>query len=157
MGRRLQNYMEITRKQIIDDRELMKILQEKSKLQKEVDTRVDKFKDLTANSEKLKAEIEKLQEEFRIEHNKIKDEVQKIDEEIKPFLTKIQRYKDKIDPIIKKHNIELKEFETLSETFIENGKVVVSIIDMVENYKQHLRKQIDEQRANKTNSKEEKK
>jgi predicted nucleic acid-binding Zn-ribbon protein len=149
--------MEITRKQIIDDRELLKILQEKSKLQKEVDTRVDKFKNLTAKADSLKTQIEKLQEEFRIEHNKIKDEVQKIDEELKPFLTKIQRYKDKIDPIIKKHNIKVGEFEALSETFIENGKVVVNIIDLIENYKQHLRKQINDQRANKANPKEKKK
>jgi predicted nucleic acid-binding Zn-ribbon protein len=149
--------MEITRKQIIDDRELLKILQEKSKLQKEVDTRVDKFKNLTVKADSLKTQIEKLQEEFRIEHNKIKDEVQKIDEELKPFLTKIQRYKDKIDPIIKKHNIKVGEFEALSETFIENGKVVVNIIDLIENYKQHLRKQINDQRANKANPKEKKK
>lgn len=144
------------RKQIIDDRELLKILNEKAKLQKEIDKKIDKFKNLTAKTDQLQEAINALKEEFKVEYEKVEADVKQIDEEMKPYLTKTQRYKDKINPILKKHNIELGEFEIIQSTELENGKVVVSIIDLVEEYKKQLKNKINDQRGDTTNTGEKK-
>jgi len=145
------------RKQIIDDRELLTILNEKAKLQKEIDKKIDKFKNLTAKTDQLQEGINALKEEFKTEYEKVEGKVKEIDEEMKPYLTKTQRYKDKINPILKKHNIELGEFEIIQSTELENGKVVVSIIDLVEEYKKQIKDKINDQRGDTTNTGEEKK
>jgi len=145
------------RKQIIDDRELLTILNEKAKLQKEIDKKIDKFKNLTAKTDQLQEAINALKEEFKTEYEKVEGKVKEIDEEMKPYLTKTQRYKDKINPILKKHNIELGEFEIIQSTELENGKVVVSIIDLVEEYKKQIKDKINDQRGDTTNTGEEKK
>lgn len=144
------------RKQIIDDRELLKILNEKAKLQKEIDKKIDKFKNLTAKTDQLQEAINALKEEFKVEYEKVEANVKQIDEEMKPYLTKTQRYKDKINPILKKHKIELGEFEMIQSTELENGKVVVSIIDLVEEYKKQLKDKINDKRGDTTNTGEKK-
>ena len=144
------------RKQIIDDRELLKILNEKAKLQKEIDKKIDKFKNLTAKTDQLQEAINALKEEFKTEYEKVEADVKQIDEEMKPYLTKTQRYKDKINPILKKHKIELGEFEMIQSTELENGKVVVSIIDLVEEYKKQLKDKINDKRGDTTNTGEKK-
>jgi oligoendopeptidase F len=131
------------RKIIIDDRKLLQILNEKGKLQKEVDKKIAKFKDLTKTTDEIKAKIEALQNEFKKEYQKVEAEVKRIDEEMKPYLQKMQRYKDKIDPILRKHKIEKGEFEQVQSVDTDNGKVAVFIEDLVEIYKGNLRKQLN--------------
>ena len=149
------------RKIIIDDRELLTILNDKAKVQKQYDEKIKNFKDITAKTEKLQNQIRELQEEFKAEYGKVDGKVKEIQEELRPYMMKIERYKDKINPILKKHNIETDEFEVIDETYIEDGKVVVGISNLIENYKEHLRKQIkaqkDESANNKTNTGKEKK
>lgn len=127
------------RKVLIDDRNLLKILNDKESLQKEINIKIDSFKNLTSKSDKLSAKIKELQEEFKIEYDKVKLEVAKIEEEMKPYLIKLERYKDKINPIVESKGIELGEFEIVTSVALEKGKVMVEITDLVESYKESLR------------------
>lgn len=127
------------RKVLIDDRNLLKILNEKSKLQDEINVKIKRFENLTKKSDSIQAKIKELQEEFKIEHGKVNAEVQAIDEEMKPYLVKLERFKDKIAPIVESKGIKLDEFETITSVTLEKGKVVAVIEDLVENYKTSLR------------------
>lgn len=127
------------RKVIIDDRNLLKILNDKEKLQKEINEKIDKFKNLTKIADELQAQIKDLQEKFKVEHEKIKDDVEKIDADMRPYMVKLERFKDKIYPIVDSKGIELGEFETISNIKLENGKVVAEIEDLLENYAEKLR------------------
>lgn len=127
------------RKVLIDDRNLLKILNDKESLQKEINTNIDRFKNLTSKSDKLQSKIKELQEEFKIEYDKVKAEVEKIEEEMKPYLIKLERYKDKVNPIVESKGIELGEFEIITSVLLEKGKVMVEIEDLVEAYKENLR------------------
>ena len=129
------------RKVIIDNRELLKILQDKEKVQSEIDKKTEEFKNLTAKSDDLKEQIEKLKLEFKEEHDKINGEVIRIDEEMQPYLNKIQRFKDKIMPFIEKQSIKLGEFEVLNSVEIDSGKATCVIVDKVELFKEQLRTQ----------------
>lgn len=127
------------RKVLIDDRNLLKILNDKEALQKEINLKIDSFKNLTSKSDKLSSKIKELQEEFKIEYDKVKAEVESIEEEMKPYLIKLERYKDKINPIVESKGIELGEFEIVTSVLLEKGKVMVEITDLVESYKESLR------------------
>lgn len=127
------------RKVIIDDRNLLKILNDKEKLQNEINAKIDKFKDLTKVADELQAKIKKLQDKFKAEHDRIEDDIVKIDAEMKPYMIKLERFKDKIQPIVESKGIKLKEFETVSSISLEKGKVVAVIDDLLENYKEQLR------------------
>lgn len=127
------------RKLVIDDRKLLGILNDKNELQNEMNKQIDTFKNLTKKSDKLSAQIKELQEEFKVEYEKVQTEVKQIDEDMKPYLVKLERFRDKINPIIESKGIELGEFETMTEVALEEGKVVVQIEDLLENYKTHLR------------------
>lgn len=145
------------RKVIIDDRSLLKILQDKEKLQKEINIKVEKFKNLTKKVDELKVVLDKAQEEYATEYHRVEAEVKQIDEDMKPYLVKIERYKDKINPIIANKGIEMGEFEVATATKIEKGQVVVEIEDKVEIYKETLRKQLNDLRGNKKNTGDESK
>ena len=127
------------RKVLIDDRNLLQILNDKKKLQDEINTKIDKFKNLTEKSDAIQEKIKALKEEFKIEYDKVKEEVAKIDEEMKPYLIKLERFKDKINPIVESKGIKLGEFEIITNIELIDGKVVVEIEDLVENYKTSLR------------------
>lgn len=127
------------RKVLIDDRNLLQILNDKKKLQDEINTKIDKFKNLTEKSDAIQEKIKTLKEQFKIEYDKVKEEVAKIDEEMKPYLIKLERFKDKINPIVESKGIKLGEFEIITNIELIDGKVVVEIEDLVENYKTSLR------------------
>lgn len=127
------------RKILIDDRNLLKILNDKESLQNEINSKIDKFKNLTSKSDKLQAKLQEVQLEWKTEYDKVKDEVAKIEEEMKPYLIKLERYKDKINPIVESKGIELGEFEIVTSVLLEKGKVMVEITDLVESYKESLR------------------
>lgn len=127
------------RKILIDDRNLLKILNDKDSLQKEINTNIDRFKNLTSKSDKLQAKLQEVQLEWKTEYDKVKEEVAKIEEEMKPYLVKLERYKDKINPIVESKGIELGEFEIVTSVALEKGKVMVEITDLVESYKESLR------------------
>jgi len=140
------------RKVLIDDRNLLQILNDKDKLQKEINVKIDSFKNLTDKSDKLQEKIKELQEEFKIEYDKVKEEVIKIEGEMKPYLIKLERYKDKINPIVESKGIELGEFEMVTSILLEEGKVMVEIEDLVENYKENLRTNKNDTTRNKKNT-----
>ena len=127
------------RKLVLDDRNLLKILNDKENLQKEINTNIDRFKNLTSKSDKLQAKLQEVQLEWKAEYDKVKAEVEKIEEEMKPYLIKLERYKDKINPIVESKGIELGEFEIVTSVLLEKGKVMVEITDLVESYKESLR------------------
>ena len=56
---------------------------------------------------------------------------------------KMQRLKDKTSGRLKKHTIDLAEFEDISQVGVEDGKVTLTIIDQVEEYKKMLREKKD--------------
>lgn len=127
------------RKVLIDDRNLLKILNDKVKLQDEINKKIKVFENLTSKSDKLQAKIQELQAEFKTEYDKVKDDVKRMDEEMKPYLIKLERFKDKIAPIVESKGIKLDEFETITTVTLEKGKVMAVIEDLVENYKTSLR------------------
>ena len=127
------------RKVLIDDRNLLKILNDKESLQNEINGKINSFKSLTKKSDKIQEKIKELQAEFKVEYEKVKADVVKIDTEMKPYLIKLERFKDKINPIVSGKGIELGEFETITSILLEGGKVMVEIEDLVENYKDSLR------------------
>lgn len=127
------------RKVLIDDRNLLQILNDKKKLQDEIDTKIKLFENLTSKSDAIQEQIKSLKEEFKIEYDKVKEEVTKIDEEMKPYLVKLERFKDKINPIVESKGIELGEFELITSIDLVDGKVMVEVEDLVEAYKTNLR------------------
>jgi len=127
------------RKVLIDDRNLLKILNDKNKLQDEINKEIDKFKNLTSKSDKLQAKIQELQAEWKEEYDKVKVEVKNIEDGMNPYLIKLERFKDKIAPIVEAKGIKLGEFETITSVTLEKGKVMAVIEDLVENYKTNLR------------------
>ena len=127
------------RKVLIDDRNLLQILNDKNKLQDEINKKIDLFKNLTNKSDKLQAKVQELQAEWKAEYDKVKSEVQKIEDEMNPYLIKLERFKDKIAPIVEAKGIKLEEFETITSVTLEKGKVMAVIEDLVENYKTNLR------------------
>jgi len=127
------------RKVLIDDRNLLQILNDKNKLQDEINKKIDLFKNLTNKSDKLQAKVQELQAEWKAEYDKVKSEVQKIEDEMNPYLIKLERFKDKINPIVESKGIKLGEFEIVTSVALENGKIMVEITDLVESYKESLR------------------
>ena len=127
------------RKVLIDDRNLLKILNDKDKLQKEMNAKIDIFKDLTKETDAIQEKIKELQDEFKVKYDKVKADVIRIDEEMKPYMIKLERFKDKINPIVESKGIKLGEFEMITSIALEEGKVMVEIEDLVENYKENLR------------------
>lgn len=127
------------RKVIIDDRNLLKILNDKKSLQDEINVKVKEFEGLTKETDKIQAKIKELQDEFKEKYSKVKADVVRIDEEMKPYMVKLERFKDKINPIVESKGIKLGEFEIITSIGLEKGRVTVEIEDLVENYKEQLR------------------
>lgn len=140
------------RKILIDDRNLLQILNDKNKLQNEINAKIDTFKDLTKESDAIQEQITKLKEDFKIAYDKVKADVLRIDEEMKPYLVKLERFRDKINPIVESKGIELGEFELITSVSLENGKVMVEIEDLIENYKTSLRAKKNDKAGDRKNT-----
>lgn len=104
-------------------------------------TRIIKLK-----NDKLKGYL-KDNKDLSEEINKIVEEWKKTDEYVKKLSTKMERIKEKIRPLVAKElkkETKLEEFDTVSSTKLNGDDVEVEILDQIEFYKDHLRKQKDE-------------
>jgi hypothetical protein len=81
---------------------------------------------------KLLEEKELAVKEGREQYKVVEKEQQKLNK----CGLKIQKYKDKIIPLVKELTKDLLgEYEDLSEVKLENGKVILTIVDKVEEFK----------------------
>lgn len=96
---------------------------------------------ITINDKKLR----KILEERAVVYKKIGEINKKIvtlDNERTKESYKMDRLKNKTAPIVEKHtpSFEMGEFEIVSRVFVENGTPQVEIIDLIDEYKESLRK-----------------
>jgi len=96
----------------------------------------DKLKGYLEDNTKLADEINKIVEEWK-----------KTDDYVKKLSTKMERIKEKIRPIVAeelKKVTELAEFDMVAGTKLNKDEIEVEIIDQIELYKDHLRKQYEQ-------------
>lgn len=108
------------------------------------------MRQIEINSDKLFDILEERGHIFKA-INKINKQLYELDEERKKLSYKMDRLKEKTVPIVDKNkkNFNLGEFEIISRVYI-NGekKPEVEIIDLVEEYKNELRKKETENDKN---------
>lgn len=75
------------------------------------------------------------------EGRKLSEEMEKLNKELHKIGLKVQKLKDKTAQLIEKEDITLGEFEYIRTIDTKNGKVVVEIVDAVEEYKSAYRQQ----------------
>lgn len=72
--------------------------------------------------------------------NKILDEMQRLETELNKLALQKQKVRDKMQKLVAKSVGKLDEFVIVSSVVKEDDKVKVNLIDMIENYKEQLRK-----------------
>jgi len=72
---------------------------------------------------------------------------EKINKELTALGYKMNRLKEKTSQVLNKENIELTDFEIITEVRLENGEPILEIVDQVEEYKKLiLKKKADEKK-----------
>ena len=72
---------------------------------------------------------------------------EKINKELTALGYKMNRLKEKTSQVLNKENIELSDFEIITEVKLENGEPILEIVDQVEEYKKLiLKKKADEKK-----------
>ena len=72
---------------------------------------------------------------------------EKINKELTALGYKMNRLKEKTSQVLNKENIELTDFEIITEVKLENGEPILEIVDQVEEYKKLiLKKKADEKK-----------
>ena len=102
----------------IDDKKIAKILKDKEKLVKEV--------------------------------SKIREDIDKKKKKLKKYGFKVERMKEKLQPLMKKlierKDISIKEpIEVPNNVSLEDGKVVIKVLNRVESFKEHLIEEYEKQ------------
>ena len=96
----------------------------------------DKLKGYLKDNKKIADEINEIVEDYK-----------KKDEYVKKLSTKMDRIKERIRPIVAdelKKVTKLEEFDMVAGTKLNKGQIEVEIIDQIELYKDHLRKQYEQ-------------
>jgi len=73
--------------------------------------------------------------------DKILDEMQRLETELNKLALQKQKVRDKMQKLVAKEVGKLEEFVIISSVVKEGDKVKINLIDMIENYKEQLRKQ----------------
>ena len=73
--------------------------------------------------------------------NKILDEMQRLETELNKLALQKQKVRDKMQKLVAKEVGELEEFVIISSVVKKDDQIQINLIDMVENYKEQLRKQ----------------
>jgi len=72
---------------------------------------------------------------------------EKINKELTALGYKMNRLKEKTSQVLNKENIELSDFEIITEVKLEKGEPILEIVDQVEEYKKLiLKKKADEKK-----------
>lgn len=96
----------------------------------------DKLKGYLKDNKKIADEINEIVEDYK-----------KKDEYVKKLSTKMDRIKERIRPIVAdelKKVTKLEEFDMVAGTKLNKDEIEVEIIDQIELYKDHLRKQYEQ-------------
>lgn len=73
--------------------------------------------------------------------NKILDEMQRLETELNKLALQKQKVRDKMQKLVAKEVGELEEFVIISSVVKKDDQIQINLIDMVEAYKEQLRKQ----------------
>lgn len=94
--------------------------------------------------DKLKALLEK-KDEAVADGKKQYAAVEREQNKLNKCGLKIQKMKDKIIPLVNAQEFEKTEFEEIQSVSIEDGKIVMTVFDLVEEYKEAVRTKRNEE------------
>jgi len=108
------------------------------------------IKEYKFDDKELMSELEAKNKEVE-KGRKLNRKIQEFQNQLNQVGHKVQQYKDKIVPMFNeriKPQIELGEFEEVTQVEKKNGKVVVTVVDRIEEYKKMYREDKKKQEDN---------
>lgn len=81
---------------------------------------------------------------------KLTAEQERVQKQLKQLELKVNQFNERVKPLVDKHKIETDKYEFLNQIEIENGKIVIT----VKNYLEEFKNQMDEKLAKQKEAKE---